>query len=142
MKILNLSRILMLCAICATVLLSSCGKDDDNQADNRDNFVAVYSAVESCDGYSYTDSYDVTITAGADDDALIINNIYGVGVNGLNATVDGDNLTMPNQDFPVYAGVAATIEATGTLTGDVLTISFTISDGSQSAVCTLVCTKK
>jgi len=130
-------------ALCSLVLFSSCGKDDDGGGDasTRDNFVAVYDGAENCDGA--TDTYVVTITAGSDDDALVINNLYGTGVSGLTATVDGNTMEIEKQEFESYGGVSSDIEATGTLAGEVLTITFTISaTGLGSETCTTVCTKQ
>jgi len=138
---MNLSRFLSLLALCTIVLFSSCKKDDDDDTADRDNFVGTFATVEECDGFE--DSYNIVISAGDENNELLISNIYDAGVSGTKATVDGDKMTIDNQAFFEYGGITQTVEGSGTITDNVLTFDFTLATtGYGDTECTAVCTKQ
>ncbi len=138
---MNLTRVLALMALCTVVVFSSCKKDDDNDSSvDRALFVGSYDTDEDCDGA--TDDYILTIVEDGDDDGIIINNIYGFGAT-TKATVDGNDLTIDDQEFSNYGGVSSNISGSGTIADSILTINFSFNVGGVSAEsCVLTCTKQ
>ena len=111
----------------------SCKKDE--KTPDRDKFLGTYSVVQDCSGQ--TNTYDMTIAASAtSENEVTIQNLYALGKT-LTATVSGDNLTISSQ---VVSNV--TYSGSGPISGDVLTLDFTIGNGAASVTCTAVCTKK
>lgn len=118
--------------VSSILLLSSCKKDDEL---DRVKFIGTYGAVETCD--SGNDSYDIVITASSTgDDKIIISNLYAFP-GTLTASVSGDNITIASQ-----AVQNITYSGSGSLNGNTLTISFTVTDGAAADNCTAICTKK
>jgi hypothetical protein len=97
----------------------------------RADYIGSGNVDETCD--SSTDTYALTITAGTAITDVVINNIYGLDLN-TTGTVDTEgNLTIPSQTFG-----SGTISGTGSLTNDILTISFDLVLGTETDSCTLV----
>jgi len=127
-------RFLYLPILLLGVLLttSNCKKDE---TPDRDKFLGAFSVVETCG--SGNDSYDVTIIeSGAADNAIIFINLYNLSAQA-SATVDGNNITIPSQ---LLAGI--TYSGSGSISGNILTINFTVSAGGQTDNCVVVCTRK
>lgn len=101
----------------------------------RTKFVAGYSVSESCTSGNYT--YSVTVTTSTTGvDKIIVTNFgdYGIDVVG---TVDGSSVTFANQTLS-----GLTLSGSGQLSGNILTITYTISQGSATDSCTMTCTKQ
>ena len=97
---------------------------------SRDKFIGSYNVTETCT--QSTDSYALTISAGSVSIAAVtITNLYDAGF-VVTGTVDGSSVVIPNQTFGT-----GTVSGSGTMNGSVLTITFTITAGSQSDTCTL-----
>ena len=111
---------------------ASCKKDE---TPDRDKFLGAYTVVETCG--SGNDSYDITIIeSGTAENAVIIVNLYDFGAQ-ISATVSGNNITIPSS---TTGGI--TYSGNGTISGNTLTVTFTVSDGSASDNCTATCTRK
>lgn len=125
---------IILLALSGLVLTASgCSKDKE---DARDKFLGAYTVVETCG--SGNDSYEITIIAsGSDGNAVNVFNLYDSGLS-MSATVNGNNITIPSQ---VFSG--ATVSGSGSLSGNIVTINFTISFplvGNDN--CVAICTRK
>jgi hypothetical protein len=93
---------------------------------------------ESCPSGNFT--YQITITtSSAGVDRVIINNFGGYGVS-VSGTVSGSSISIPTQQVDVQ-GTAGTFSGSGQLSGNIMTITYTISSGSSSETCTKTCTK-
>ncbi len=105
----------------------------------RAKFLSAYNVTEACPSGNY--NYQITITTSSSGvDRVIINNFGGYNVS-VSGSVSGSSLTIPNQQINVQ-GTAATFSGSGQLSGNILTISYTISSGSSSETCTKTCTKQ
>lgn len=103
---------------------------------SRDKFIGTYIGNETCT--TGTDNYTITIATNSDVMKLTISNIYNnaAPVYTATATVTGANgFTFSN----TQAG--ATFSGTGTLSGNQITISYTVSDALTSNSCTYIGTK-
>ena len=128
-KLLPLS-LLLAGLVFATV---SCKKEV--KTPDRDKFLATYSVAQDCSGQ--TNTYDMTIAVSAvSDNAVTIYNLFKLGKT-LEATVSGDNITIASQ---VVSSV--TYSGSGSISGNILTLNFTIANGAASISCTAVCTKQ
>jgi len=116
-----------------SLTFTSCSNDDDEP--DREKFLGVFSAVETCGGG--TDAYDLIILeSGTDGGAVVVNNLYNFG-ESLSATVSGDNITVASQ----LAG-GLTYSGSGSISGDILTLNFTVANSTGEDVCNAVCTRK
>ena len=102
---------------------------------DRDKFLGAFSVDETCD--SGNDTYDITIiVSGSGENAVILANLYDWDEQA-SATVSGNTITIPSQ---LLDGI--TFSGSGTITDNILTINFTVSDGSNSDNCNAICTRK
>ncbi len=112
---------------------------DRCQTETRAKFFGTYNVVESCN-VSGNFNYQISITtSAASASSVIINNFYGVGA-AATATVSGSAITIPNQTVDVQ-GNPLTLSGSGQISGNILTLSYTISGGG-SETCTATCTKQ
>lgn len=107
--------------------------------ETRAKFLGTYNVSESCESGNYTFSLTVT-TSSTGVRNVIINNFYDIGI-AVNATVSGNSLNIPNQTV-TSGGTALTISGSGQITGNILTMTYTISAGADSDTCTATCTKQ
>ncbi|MCB0663005.1 MAG: hypothetical protein KDC24_09710 [Saprospiraceae bacterium] len=128
----SLIRFSIFAVVCSLFFISSCKKDEEL---DRVKFIGTYGAVETCN--SGNDSYDIVITASSTgDDKIVISNLYAFP-GTLVASVSGNNITIASQ-----AVQNITYSGSGSLNGNTLTISFSVTDGSNADNCTSICTKK
>lgn len=135
-QIKNLS-LLLLVAVSA-VALNGCKKDDNN---DREKFFGTYNVVEAC-SISGNVNYQITISSSASaDDAIIINNFGNFNNVAVTGKVSGNNLTIPNQTLNV-GGISLIINSgSGSISGNLLTITYAYSIGTDSESCTMTCNK-
>jgi hypothetical protein len=121
-----------------TSLALGCKKDKEL---DREKFLATYAVVENCPS-SGTDNYDITITASAaSDNGIIISGFYGVPGLSITATVSGSSMTIPQQTV-TFQGVAVNVSGSGTINGNSLTITYSLTIGAQGETCAMTCTKR
>ncbi|MBN2613457.1 MAG: hypothetical protein JXB00_18020 [Bacteroidales bacterium] len=114
-------------------ILSGCEKEDDAPA--RDQFLGVFTVVESCG--SGNDTYEIIIMeSGTNANAIIINNLYD-WEESASASISGNNVTIPSQ---LLDGI--TFSGSGSISGNTLTINLSVSTGDASDNCNLICTRK
>lgn len=114
-------------------------EDDDSCVPARDKFLGSYSVQEACGSGNYT--YDISIVTSASGDLkVIINNLgdFTLTINAA-ATVNGSNITIDNATYN-----NATLTGSGSISGNLLTITYTITDNATGASdqCTMTCTKQ
>lgn len=116
-------------------------EEDDGSCDpsaTTAQFTGNWVLSENCD-LSGTDTYSLTIaTSALADYTLNIGNFWNAFTNTVTATVSGTNLTIANQD-PDNDGY--TVSGSGTVSGNTMTLSFTISDGTDTNTCTATLAK-
>ena len=161
-KYIALSAFLTLSAFCA-VLYTSCNKDECKdvtcqnggtcsggnctcvvgyegtrcETKSRDKFVGVYVGTEACT--VGTDNYSITISANSDAIKLTLTNLYNNGSPIITAicTMTGANtFSFNGTQLP-----AISFNGTGTLSGNSLTVAYTISDAGASNTCTFTGSK-
>ncbi len=99
-------------------------------------FVGSYSGVETCT--SGNDSYTLSITASANEYTVLLGNVYDAGTGFvISAEVNQNTITITNQ---TVQGVAVT--GSGTLSGNILTVNYTLSVAGDSDACVLTATKQ
>jgi hypothetical protein len=108
------------------------------------DFAGVYEVVEDCsDGMTYT--YDVTITAGADPNTVIVSNFgnYGLAVL-VDLNLSGDTNSNVSVDDAIGGATfeGTGILTTGTTTAMVFTLNYSADDGSAVLDCDAVFTKQ
>ncbi len=101
---------------------------------SRTKFIGVYTGTETCTVGS--DTYSITITANSDALKFNIQNLYNQSFTAI-ATAGGNSFTIPNQT--VGSGVTAV--GSGSITGNIITITYSINDGVASNTCTYTGTK-
>lgn len=105
----------------------------------RAKFIGTYNVTEACTSGNYT--YTMSATASSSGILnIVFSNFAGVGAT-INATANGNSLTIPNQTVDV-SGVSATFSGSGQIAGNILTISYTLSAGGTTDPCTATCTKQ
>ena len=109
--------------------------------EQRAKFIGTYSAAESCTpGGNFNYTLTVT-TSGTGVSNVILNNYYGVGVIAT-ATISGSSITIPSQIITIAGIGAVTTSGSGQISGNIMTISYTIVSSSGSDSCTAICTKQ
>ena len=116
----------------AMVFGSSCKKDEEKNV----NFLGTYNVVESC-GLGGDDNYQITIVEGDAEDEIVIENFYNFPVAEVKANTIGNEIDIALQSF----NSAVTFEGSGSLSDDILTITFTVEEGGLTDNCTIVATK-
>lgn len=101
---------------------------------SRDKFIGVYSGNETCT--LGTDTYSITITANSDKVKFNIQNLYNQSFTAI-ASASSNSFSIPSQT--VGSGVTAV--GSGNITGNTITITYTIIDGTTSNTCTFTGTK-
>ena len=85
-------------------------------------------------------TYQITISnSSTGADKVLISNFGGYGVS-VTATASGNSLNVATQQVDI-SGNSATFSGSGQLSGNILTLSYTISGGGSSESCTMNCTK-
>lgn len=115
---------------------SSCTKTCDSgyegdkcNTEIRAKFVGQWQGNESCTVGS--DTYTLTIANASDILKITLNNVYGQAFVAT-ATVEGTTFTVANQNV----GGTVNVQGNGSLSGSVLTFTYTINDGVSSNSCT------
>ncbi len=114
-------------------------EDDGSCIAARDKFIASYNVQEACSSGNYT--YSITIVTSSSGPLKVIINNLGDFTTTINATatVDHSNITIDNA---VYNN--ATLTGSGSINGNILTMTYTITDNAtgNSDQCTMTCTKQ
>jgi len=111
------------------LLMTTCITACKKESDDRDQFVATYSAEDkyTLGGQSLTDTYSFSITKSSSDPNRILLNGFGnaAGVT-VEATVSGRSITIPQQTI-VSDGESIGISGSGNIDGSRLTYSYSLS---------------
>ncbi|HNB81048.1 MAG TPA: hypothetical protein PLP34_00770 [Chitinophagaceae bacterium] len=102
---------------------------------SRTKFLGVFTGNETCT--LGTDTYSITCTANSDDTKFNIQNLYNQSSVTAIASANGNAFTIPSQT--VMAGTVAV--GSGTISGNTITVTYTISDGTNTNTCTFTGTK-
>ena len=132
-KHILLKTSIVLISILSGFIFNCCEKEYPPPA--RDQFLGLFTVVETCG--SGNDTYDITIMeSGTNANAIIINNLYD-WEESASATVNGNSVSIPSQ---LLDGI--TFSGSGTISGNTLTISLSLSAGNAADNCNLICTRK
>ncbi|QLH44409.1 MAG: calcium-binding EGF-like domain-containing protein [Bacteroidota bacterium] len=92
---------------------------------SRDKFIGVFTGSETCT--VGTDNYSITCSANSDNTKFNIQNLYNQSLTAI-ASANGNAFTIPSQT--VGSGVTAV--GSGTITGNTMTVTYTVNDGVTS----------
>ncbi|MBC7554212.1 MAG: hypothetical protein H7257_09555 [Taibaiella sp.] len=122
----------------AATMQLSCTKKTDSSNDGA-KFVGTWSGTSSCGGAS-----SFVLNAGSDGNKVTNSGTAGSGACLKNVTLtytaNGNNLVLPSQTFTDNCGLSYTMSGSGTLSGNVLTITQTAT-GGVNATCVFTGTK-
>lgn len=121
-----------------TCLCVSGYEGENCETEVRAKFIGSYSVSESCQSGNYNFNFNITASS-ASVTSIIINNFYDIGIN-VTANISGTTVTIPNQTV-TQSGSALNVSGSGQLNGNILTLTYTISSGSDSDSCTATCNK-
>jgi len=112
----------------------------DCATESRAKFVGVYTVTGDCSTSGVKGGYDIEIVnSGVNVTSVLISNFWNAYVNNVVATISGNTITIANQD-PDNDGYNVT--GSGTYANGVITMSYTVSDGTTTDVCTSTMTKQ
>lgn len=121
----RITDLIMLALLATMITLSSCSSDDDEaKPDTRAQFIGTY-AVEDESAYSgQLYHYDLTISNANNGEVNMSKfaDMFNVPVKGV---VDGNKLTIKSQTFKNSSGAEIEVSGSGTITGNVLTFTYT-----------------
>jgi len=114
---------------------TSCGTE------SRAKFLGSYSVNEACTSGNYT--YDSNVNTSSISVSNIVITNFGDYSVSVAATVDdnGTSVTIANQTVTI-SGASATVQGSGQINGNILTITYTITASGVSDTCTMTCTKQ
>lgn len=123
-------------------ILSSCDKtcDEGYEGDKcdteiREKFIGAFQGNEICT--TGNDNYTLTIAkSGTDVLKVTLSNVYGSAFVAT-ASVDGSSFTVASQTV----AIGVTVSGSGTVSGNNLTFSYNINDGTNSNNCSFTGTK-
>jgi hypothetical protein len=112
--------------------------DDGSCVLAREKFLGQYNVNESCPSGTY--SFQINIVASSSgEDAIVINNLGDFG-ESVTATVNQSSISIPNQNIS-EGGFTVSINGSGSISGNILTISYTYDFSGNGETCTMNCTK-
>lgn len=114
-------------------------EDDGSCVLAREKFLAQYNVNEACPSGNFTYTINIVASTTADN-AVIINNLGGSNA-PVNATVDGNSITIPNQNI-TSQGLAISLNGSGALNGNLLIINYTFNLAGGGESCSMNCTKQ
>ena len=114
--------------IFALVLMVGCEEDDplENPLDVRANYLGVWQVTENT-GVNHPQFYSVNISAGTDDDEIIISGLYNEPNVRLGAIISGANMSIPLQSSE---GINFSGNGTANSNYSQIQVTFTADDGS------------
>lgn len=125
---------LMMTQSCTDKVCDAGYEGSDCKTEVRTKFIGSWRGNETCT--TGTDLYTITVTGSSSDVVKInISNIYNQNLTGY-ATVDGTSFDIPSQTVGTGASGNITASGTGSLTGDSLTVAYTVSSSVGSNSCT------
>lgn len=164
----TLSRLMLMLMTFSVIAIASCKKEEDPcenvsclnggtcnngtcacatgyegstcATEQRSKFLASYQVSESCNvsgNFNYTLTINTSATGITN---VVVNNFYGVGAT-VTGTVSGSSITIPSQLVNVNS-TGYTFSGSGQVTGNILTLSYTVVVGTDSETCTATCTKQ
>lgn len=112
-------------ALLATLLLVSCAKEDDAApTDDREKFIASWTCSEHSSINGNNPPFTVNIKAGSGTDDVLIENFYGAGFQEkATAYITVNDIDIFSQTYAGY-----TIKGNGSLSGNIITMNYTVND--------------
>jgi len=107
---------------------SACAPDDSSEDPlaNRDKYLGVWQVTENT-GINHPQFYSVNISAGTQDDEIVIAGLYNETGTNVAALVSGNILTIPNQNSN---GIIFQGSGQANASFSQISLSFTANDGS------------
>jgi len=115
------------------VTYTSCSKSEAANA----KFVGTYSSTEVCSPPDNSGTWTSSISASSTGDNAIVIGNFGNSGSSVTASVSGSNITIPTTTI----GTAVT-SGSGVLSGNSLTISYTLTNGVTNYTCTMTMVKQ
>jgi hypothetical protein len=113
----------------ALITVTSACETDDNTEDplaNRAKYVGVWQVTENT-GINHPQFYPVNISAGTEDDEIVITGLYNESGAKVGAIVSGNTLSIPNQNT---GGVSFQGSGQANASFSQISLSFAADDGS------------
>ncbi|MBA2422488.1 MAG: calcium-binding EGF-like domain-containing protein [Chitinophagales bacterium] len=101
----------------------------DCTTEERTEFLGTYTVVEDCSASNST-SYVVSIIAGTNISEVLISNMWDAFVAPVVATINGNTISIANQEPD---GDGFSVQGSGTITGNIITMNYTVTDGSNGS---------
>lgn len=97
--------------------------------EQRAKFLGLYSFSENCNGSSF--NYAASIGKGSSVNAVILFDFYALPNTEIKATVYGQNITIGQQTI-IHDGNEYSISGSGSISGQLLTLNYTMTTPSKS----------
>lgn len=149
--LLNMKTVGLMAIVAGALTFNSCNtvkcnepKDDNYESTQNEcnedattgKFVGTFNVSEICT--SGNDSYTITITQSSTTDyTILINNFYNTFTTAITANVSQSSLTIPSQTIG-----SITVSGSGSISGNNLTLSYTLTDGTNSDSCNVTATRQ
>lgn len=110
------------------------GDDCSGESNDVTPFLGTYDADQTCTTSNTT--YIIVITEGTDTAEVVMSNFAGLSIL-ISGFITGNDMSIPSQ-----TDSGLTITGSGSLSGSILTITYTITDGTNSDSCTVTATRQ
>jgi hypothetical protein len=109
-------------------ITSDCAPDDtaEDPLANRAKYLGVWQVTENT-GINYPQFYSVNISAGTQDDEIVIAGLYNETGTNVVALISGNSMTIPNQSS---GGISFQGSGQANASFSQISLSFTANDGS------------
>jgi len=112
-----------------TCICSNGYEGSECDTEQRAKFLGLFSFSENCNGPTF--NYAASISKGSTVDGVILNDFYALPNTTITAKVYGQNITIPQQTI-VHDGNEYSINGSGSISGNVLTLNYTMDTPNKT----------
>ncbi len=132
------NKLLFTYILISSLFIACSPEDETTPTEDRDKFIASWTCNESSSITGSNPPFTVHINKGTASDAVLIENFYGLGFTNK-ATGE---ITVNDIDIPTQILAGNTIQGNGTISGNIISMHYSVNDGAGVDSLTVTFTKQ